>query len=328
QQPQDRCRPGHAADHGDLADLGYLLPLGVHTGMAPDDCHGLSAPLDRRRPAGRCLFRGTPGVRPVRGRAVAARRGGPVAVGRARVPPRTEGTAANGSTAVGFAGPSSPRGSDEAWLLTTRRGTVVAGRPTGTQKPSTTGSPCCEPNVGSPAASWPRPWACTTKPSATSNGASTAPASTWLCGSPAISRYRWKWSFPSNRSPASDSDPPKEDKMYPQSSTDRTKLKLTETPRLRRGWASRTRRRLHTPLYRGVVAAGAVVLRTVDLMADLSGGRGLLLALLGLTIFVGGMFLVTQMNRATRMSLPYRLLDERQRTDRDTAFRISQQTMN
>lgn len=116
--------------------------------------------------------------------------------------------------------------------------------------------------------------------------------------------------------------------MYPQSSTDRTKLKLTESPRLRRAWASRTRRRLYTLLYGGFVAAGAVVLTTVDLMADLSGGRGLLLAVLGLTILVGGMFLVTQMNRATRMSLPYRLLDERQRTDRDTAFRISQQTMN
>ena len=116
--------------------------------------------------------------------------------------------------------------------------------------------------------------------------------------------------------------------MYPQSSTDRTKLKLTESPRLRRAWASRTRRRLYTLLSGGFVAAGAVVLTTVDLMADLSGGRGLLLAVLGLTILVGGMFLVTQMNRATRMSLPYRLLDERQRTDRDTAFRISQQTMN
>src|SRR5699024_12604846 len=166
-------------------------------------------------------------------------------------------------------------------------GTVVAGRPTGTQKPSTTGSPCCEPNVGSPAASWPRPWACTTKPSATSNGASTAPASTWLCGSPAISRYRWKWSFPSNRSPASDSDPPKEDKMYPQSSTDRTKLKLTESPRLRRAWASRTRRRLYTLLSRAFVAARAVVLTPVGLMAALSGGSGLPLALLGLTTLYG-----------------------------------------
>ena len=116
--------------------------------------------------------------------------------------------------------------------------------------------------------------------------------------------------------------------MYPQSSTDRTKLKLAESPRLRKAWASRTRRRLYTLLYGGLVAAGAAVITAVDLVADLSGGRGLLLAVLGLTILVGGMFLVTQMNRATRMSLPYRLLDERQRTDRDTAFRISQQTMN
>jgi len=116
--------------------------------------------------------------------------------------------------------------------------------------------------------------------------------------------------------------------MYPQSSTDRTKLKLAESPRLRKAWASRTRRRLYTLLYGGLVAAGAAVITAVDLVADLSGGRGLLLAVLGLVILVGGMFLVTQMNRATRMSLPYRLLDERQRTDRDTAFRISQQTMN
>lgn len=115
--------------------------------------------------------------------------------------------------------------------------------------------------------------------------------------------------------------------MYPQNPSDQAKLRAAESPRLRRAWASRTRRRSYTLLYAGLVLAGAALLVAADLVMDLPEGEGLFLAVLGLVVLLGVVFLGIQMNRGTRMSLPYRLLDERQRVDRDTAFRVSQQVM-
>ncbi len=45
----------------------------------------------------------------------------------------------------------------------------------------TSASRCCAPNAASRAATWPTAWACTTRRSATSNVASSAPACTWRC---------------------------------------------------------------------------------------------------------------------------------------------------
>ena len=116
--------------------------------------------------------------------------------------------------------------------------------------------------------------------------------------------------------------------MYPQNPRDLAKLRAAESPRLRRAWASRTRRRLYTLLYAGLVLAGATLLGAVDGVMDLTEGEGLFLAALGLVVLVGMLFLVIRMNHATRVFLPYRLLDERQRADRDAAFRFSQRAMS
>ena len=111
--------------------------------------------------------------------------------------------------------------------------------------------------------------------------------------------------------------------MEPQSLSDRAKLRSTESPRLRRAWGTRTRRRLYTLLYLVLVLVGAAALIWSNLVqtvaVPLLGGFVVLFAVLVL--------LSTQLNRATRVSLPYRLLDERQRVERDAAHRFSQKTM-
>ncbi|GHD25341.1 hypothetical protein GCM10007147_22520 [Nocardiopsis kunsanensis] len=107
--------------------------------------------------------------------------------------------------------------------------------------------------------------------------------------------------------------------MEPQSPSDRAKLRNTESPRLRRAWGTRTRRRLYTLLYLALVLVGAVMLIWSDLV------RAVAVPVLAGFVVLG--LLVTQLNRATRMSPPHRLLDERQRAERDAAHRFSQQTM-
>lgn len=115
--------------------------------------------------------------------------------------------------------------------------------------------------------------------------------------------------------------------MYPQRPGDHLKLQRTESPRLRRAWASRARRRLYTTLYLALILTGAVLLVYTDLVANIPEGTGIGVSVAFLVVLLGAMFLSIQMNRATRTALPYRLLDERQRADRDTAFRVSQQVM-
>lgn len=115
--------------------------------------------------------------------------------------------------------------------------------------------------------------------------------------------------------------------MEPQSPSDRAKLRSTESPRLRRAWGTRTRRRLYTLLYLALVLVGAVVLIGSERVQDLPSGAEVPVLGAFVAAFVAVMLLVTQLNRATRMSLPHRLLDERQRAERDAAHRFSQQTM-
>lgn len=111
--------------------------------------------------------------------------------------------------------------------------------------------------------------------------------------------------------------------MYSQSPADQAKLRNAESPRLRRVRASRTRRRLYTLLYLALILAGTVMLIGSERVQDLPTG----VAVPVLAGFVVLGLLVTQLNRVTRMSLPHRLLDERQRAERDAAHRFSQQTM-
>ena len=115
--------------------------------------------------------------------------------------------------------------------------------------------------------------------------------------------------------------------MYPQTPADQAKLRNAESPRLRRVRASRTRRRLYTLLYLALILAGTVMLIGSERLQDLP--TGVAAPVLGTFVagFVAVFLLVTHLNRATRMSLPHRLLDERQRAERDAAHRFSQQTM-
>ncbi|GAA1456425.1 hypothetical protein NE857_33130 [Nocardiopsis exhalans] len=96
----------------------------------------------------------------------------------------------------------------------------------------------------------------------------------------------------------------------------------TEKPALNRVRASRTRRRFHAVLLVLLVLAACVSLAAGDI-ADIGDLWSLLLlAFLGLLAPV--LYLITRLNQISRMSLPYRLLDERQRGDRDDAHRFGQ----
>lgn len=114
--------------------------------------------------------------------------------------------------------------------------------------------------------------------------------------------------------------------MEPQNASDQARLRQTESPRLRRMWGSRARRRSSVILYLALVLAGAPLL-SGGIVVDLTEGLGI--AALGalLAIFVAVAVLSTRLSRATRMSLPHRLLDERQRAERDTAHGVAHTTM-
>lgn len=115
--------------------------------------------------------------------------------------------------------------------------------------------------------------------------------------------------------------------MQPPSPSDQAKLRKVESPRLRRAWASRTRRRLYTLLYLALILAGTVMLIGSERVQDLPTGMKFPVLGVFTVAYAAVMLLVTQLNRATRMSLPHRLFDERQRAERDAAHRFSQQTM-
>lgn len=96
----------------------------------------------------------------------------------------------------------------------------------------------------------------------------------------------------------------------------------TEKPALNRVRASRTRRRLHAVLLVLLVLAACASLAAGGI-AD-PGNLDLLLTVAFLGLLGPVLYLITRLNQITRMSLPYRLLDERQRGDRDDAHRFGQ----
>ncbi|MGW9348746.1 hypothetical protein [Nocardiopsis flavescens] len=100
---------------------------------------------------------------------------------------------------------------------------------------------------------------------------------------------------------------------------DRAAYLSTENPRFRRAWASRARRRRLAALSAAVSAASVPLLAAaVALPSQVS----LLFALAFAVAAFASAVLATRLNKATRMSLPYRLLDERQRAERDRSVRF------
>lgn len=100
---------------------------------------------------------------------------------------------------------------------------------------------------------------------------------------------------------------------------DRAAYLSTENPRFRRAWASRARRR------RLAVLSAAVSAASVPLFAAAVAlpSRGALLFTLAFAVAAfAAAVLGTRLNKATRMSLSYRLLDERQRAERDRSVRF------
>ena len=94
----------------------------------------------------------------------------------------------------------------------------------------------------------------------------------------------------------------------------------TEKPGLNRVRASRTRRRLHAVLLVLLVLAACVSLAAGD-TADI-GNLDFLLTAAFLGLIGPVLYLITRLNQITRMSLPYRLLDERQREEREDPFEL------
>lgn len=103
---------------------------------------------------------------------------------------------------------------------------------------------------------------------------------------------------------------------------DNLMLADTEKPGLNRARASRTRRRLHVVLLVLLVLAACVSLAAGDI-ADI-GNLDFLLTVAFFGLLGPVLYLITRLNQITRMSLPYRLLDERQSEDRDDAHRFGQ----
>ncbi|MCY9786361.1 hypothetical protein KIK06_20925 [Nocardiopsis sp. EMB25] len=99
---------------------------------------------------------------------------------------------------------------------------------------------------------------------------------------------------------------------------DVTRLR-TENPKVRRRWASRSRRRAATVLMGAMGLVGAAFLWWQPYTAN-GGGPGLVLGVVAaLAVFV---WLVAQLNMATRLAVSYQHLDERQRIERDRSTRI------
>ncbi|MGW5875005.1 hypothetical protein ACWFMI_00430 [Nocardiopsis terrae] len=113
--------------------------------------------------------------------------------------------------------------------------------------------------------------------------------------------------------------------MNPETPSDRVKLERADDPRLRRAWASRARRRRYTVLYVALVIGGAAVLGWVP---RVGGTLQVIVPMLAMGAAIGvALFVITQLTRFTRLSLPHRLLDERQRADRDAAHRVAHKAM-
>lgn len=95
----------------------------------------------------------------------------------------------------------------------------------------------------------------------------------------------------------------------------------TENPAFRRAWASRARRRRLAALFTVVFLASVPVLAATGHVPR-NGPESLALVPAFIALALAGMVLATRLNKATRMSLPYRLLDERQRVERDRSVRF------
>lgn len=106
---------------------------------------------------------------------------------------------------------------------------------------------------------------------------------------------------------------------------DNLRMANTEHPKLRRAWASRARRRRHVVLLVVLLLTGTALLGWLPLLGQ-SGWDLLLLpvfaAVMGWTLFLG-----YRLEHVSRMSLPHRLLDERQSQERDRAHRFSHRVM-
>ncbi|MFE9247219.1 hypothetical protein [Nocardiopsis sp. NPDC006938] len=107
--------------------------------------------------------------------------------------------------------------------------------------------------------------------------------------------------------------------MTPHTPRDRALLAASEKPAMVRARASRARRRLLVVPLVLLVLAVAVAFVTADLAGD--GDPQYLLMAVGLGLVGVLIWLTSRLNLITRMVLPSRLLDERQREEREDARR-------
>ncbi|WP_017590636.1 G protein-coupled receptor family protein [Nocardiopsis ganjiahuensis] len=110
--------------------------------------------------------------------------------------------------------------------------------------------------------------------------------------------------------------------MNPMNQFDQAILVSLETPSLNRARASRARRRLHVVLLTALILTVAVLL-AVTTLRNTGGPQFVMLAAV-VSLVAALLYLVTRLNKITRASLPVRLLDERQREERDHANRFGQ----
>ncbi|WP_116246308.1 hypothetical protein [Nocardiopsis sp. FIRDI 009] len=93
----------------------------------------------------------------------------------------------------------------------------------------------------------------------------------------------------------------------------------SENPKVRARWASRSRRRAAVLLVGALILGGTVLL---GWQSQDSGRGGLAVALTVVVLMIVFVWLVTQLGMATRLSMSYQHLDERQRIERDRSTRI------
>ncbi|GAB3722976.1 hypothetical protein [Nocardiopsis nanhaiensis] len=108
--------------------------------------------------------------------------------------------------------------------------------------------------------------------------------------------------------------------MTPLNPSDAAKLAAAEDPGLSRARASRARRRFHVALLALLILGavfGLAAVNTID-----NSNPQYLAAVLFVGVVILLVYQVKRLSRITRVSLPIRLLDERQRDERDNAHRF------
>ncbi|WP_017601228.1 hypothetical protein [Nocardiopsis lucentensis] len=99
---------------------------------------------------------------------------------------------------------------------------------------------------------------------------------------------------------------------------DVTRLRA-ENPKVRRRWASRSRRRAATVLIGAVILGGTTLLGWQPYTSADDGLVFLLAIVAGALLLI---WLILQLGMATRLAVGYQYLDERQRVERDRSTRI------